>query len=1705
MSANPLGSVDFHLIYLYSWNSEEEPGGQPVDWCLTDRYGQRQKLPKTMIFLGREECDIILQSETVDKRHAVVTFDHYLNKFKIKDLSTANGTYVNDTKITEQTYVTLEHLDSLRLGFDTTVYHVERMDKLGGGGLPAVIPQSKPPAWASRHLTHMAECKGCIAEQQIHHTCGVHVHLDPRQQVGPAQLTCGHQHDLNGLDDPSGYHTWPRKGEKLCKMRHIHQKEGQIAADQTNSSQCSDGLQDSCHSAMDSQSIQRHSVCTASDADPLSHYPSDPKVQYPGEPKAQYPSALSKPVMYIDSDNSRSLDSDTARSGFSQDHLDNGVMQPERDTNNVRKKDNLTDLRISSDSKSEVDRALKGTPLYGQPAWWGEDEKEGQGTETGSSAPQPKSHSDVKSVESTTKPGADIDWGYDPQKYKSDPKYSQRYMEIPARDTDPDLESPVHPTMNNDSVLSKDSLSPDVSPNQDKREVSVEKSLSSQPTTKTHDTSAMAFTVDLGDEKPSKKMNMSGSLSEFVPSKIRRSFRERLEKASSKASQPVNKEELSQSEEREHSPTRQKKLEDLWGMAEEKVSKKPKTPRHSASKAGGDGRLSGEEEGSLREEKPAQNNALKKASKPSDRKSPKERQPFDSSTFTKVKSASGKVRSEGVSADVPLSDPASFLIDKMFETSTCKQSRTEQEIIPQVTEHALYKESTLHDAEYVRKSSRLPKAQQDLAYLKPQKSGQEPLVAVSKVRAQRGKENVIDAEEGDDVGEEVEKTSEAGTYTIELDEEAQAEEEEQEARQSIDHIFGISRDGLNRPVVDEGETFHRSDVNHDDSEERSMEDHLEQVEEDLDKLEWQRADGGLLSSMEVEVGSGYDSRQQQSTDKAKVSALDVPQTLIKQRTFLKENGSHSSPDGNKSSSSKDSLNSMSPSDRPPSGHQKKRPGTGRKLPSLPSGSPRSDPSPRLSDIVQRTRDFSPKGENSAVKKEKSVTISSHVVTHNGKMDSSRSGSTSDITLTNVSSLSSSDLPERTVKTSKSESARSLASIDTEILLRDTETVMAAMEARMVSRRQAEECNQDFCSICDSDTDVSSTVAVVNEVPESSVGRGRQGDKLVSHRLAQVKGQKVKPKPVQKQDSTPKLRESPVSAASLSRKLSLPCDTDRSLVSDVLSDNDSISVRSDASTDYSETSSQPSRKGSKGKGTITMTRPNRAFQLRRLRAEGSTESPDNTKSDSSSVCTSTPKSTGRPVSGRSISRPNSTGASDRSLGAAIAKKGKQNAGNSQQNFARTDGGRYSLRSTKSTTSTTSSKSSASGSSSTTKTSTPETARKKELRDLKSHLKNKHDLTVTGVSHKSRSQPPSRSNSPKTQERNAWKRRKEYDPRKAVAEAKASKARATKASSNPPPAVTKTKRPTPERGASKMNRSASYTNNEDFNKFGRESMGDSMSSDDLNSALHEEAADNFNQAGFQRPFRPRGAQSMTSVRDHCGHSGDENSSSLSEESTDLPLSYGMLSLRPYKSAFTPPPKSRSPASPPLSPPFRRANNSHDLYSARSVPGLVHRHTDLHTQSYDNLIISSIYQLSLKLKTSTDRTLEKLRDNRRVSGSPSPVFELSNQPTSGEIPAWNAANQELAAILKNLRKMDHRMQVINKALFPGEEGGTESARLTSREKKQYLQEIQRIHELAGFRPIDNPEQVWKMPGEEETEDIDDNTSNVSEIEDFVDEEYY
>jgi len=52
------------------------------------------------------------------------------------------------------------------------------------------------------------------------------------------------------------------------------------------------------------------------------------------------------------------------------------------------------------------------------------------------------------------------------------------------------------------------------------------------------------------------------------------------------------------------------------------------------------------------------------------------------------------------------------------------------------------------------------------------------------------------------------------------------------------------------------------------------------------------------------------------------------------------------------------------------------------------------------------------------------------------------------------------------------------------------------------------------------------------------------------------------------------------------------------------------------------------------------------------------------------------------------------------------------------------------------------------------------------------------------------------------------------------------------------------------------------------------------------------------------------------------------------------------------------------------------------------------------------------------------------------------------------------------------------MNTVLFPGEDLGLETSISTRKEKQEYLQEIKRIRgELAGFQPITNQEEVWKM----------------------------
>ncbi|XP_027539899.1 centrosomal protein of 170 kDa isoform X11 [Neopelma chrysocephalum] len=97
-----------------------------TSWFLVSSGGTRHRLPREMIFVGRDDCELMLQSRSVDKQHAVLNYDASTDEHLVKDLGSLNGTFVNDVRIPEQTYITLKLEDKLRFGYDTNLFTVVR-------------------------------------------------------------------------------------------------------------------------------------------------------------------------------------------------------------------------------------------------------------------------------------------------------------------------------------------------------------------------------------------------------------------------------------------------------------------------------------------------------------------------------------------------------------------------------------------------------------------------------------------------------------------------------------------------------------------------------------------------------------------------------------------------------------------------------------------------------------------------------------------------------------------------------------------------------------------------------------------------------------------------------------------------------------------------------------------------------------------------------------------------------------------------------------------------------------------------------------------------------------------------------------------------------------------------------------------------------------------------------------------------------------------------------------------------------------------------------------------------------------------------------------------------------------------------------------------------------------------------------------------
>ncbi|XP_029982165.1 centrosomal protein of 170 kDa protein B isoform X2 [Sphaeramia orbicularis] len=97
-----------------------------TSWFLVSSSGTRHRLPREMIFVGRDDCELMLQSRSVDKQHAVINYDPNTDEHMVKDLGSLNGTFVNDLRIPDQTYITLKLSDVIRFGYDAHVYILEK-------------------------------------------------------------------------------------------------------------------------------------------------------------------------------------------------------------------------------------------------------------------------------------------------------------------------------------------------------------------------------------------------------------------------------------------------------------------------------------------------------------------------------------------------------------------------------------------------------------------------------------------------------------------------------------------------------------------------------------------------------------------------------------------------------------------------------------------------------------------------------------------------------------------------------------------------------------------------------------------------------------------------------------------------------------------------------------------------------------------------------------------------------------------------------------------------------------------------------------------------------------------------------------------------------------------------------------------------------------------------------------------------------------------------------------------------------------------------------------------------------------------------------------------------------------------------------------------------------------------------------------------
>ncbi|KAJ8269931.1 hypothetical protein GJAV_G00108390 [Gymnothorax javanicus] len=158
-----------------------------TSWFLVSSSATRHRLPRELIFVGREDCELMLQSRSVDKQHAVINYNPSTDEHLVKDLGSLNGTFVNDQRIPDQTYVTLKLSDVIRFGYDILVF-LHAMISVLSSSLKFTIRWRALTQQAHSHVYTLERSQHQVPEEALKHekyTSHLHMGLKPPEGKRP--------------------------------------------------------------------------------------------------------------------------------------------------------------------------------------------------------------------------------------------------------------------------------------------------------------------------------------------------------------------------------------------------------------------------------------------------------------------------------------------------------------------------------------------------------------------------------------------------------------------------------------------------------------------------------------------------------------------------------------------------------------------------------------------------------------------------------------------------------------------------------------------------------------------------------------------------------------------------------------------------------------------------------------------------------------------------------------------------------------------------------------------------------------------------------------------------------------------------------------------------------------------------------------------------------------------------------------------------------------------------------------------------------------------------------------------------------------------------------------------------------------------------------------------------------------------------------